>query len=211
MVDILLIFLVLVNLTLLGMRRVGASIRLVAIQGFILGVLSLLAQKDVLEYHSAILVLVSVLMKAFVFPWLLQRSLREVSACRDAGTFVGQGTSLIIGTLALAGSLWLGTRLPLNLPVISGLLVPVALFTILTGFFVIVTRKQAITQVLGYLALENGIYAFGITLAHKAPVLIEMAILLDVFVAVFVMGIAIFQINRTFDHIDTDQLSNLKD
>jgi hydrogenase-4 component E len=58
--------------------------------------------------------------------------------------------------------------------------------------------------------MENGIYAFGVALVENQPVFVELGILLDVFVAVFVMGITMFHINREFDHIDTDQLSKLK-
>ncbi len=74
-----------------------------------------------------------------------------------------------------------------------------------------VSRSKAVTQVLGYLVLENGIYCFGLGAAPRSPALVEMGILLDVFVAVFVMGITIYHINREFDHIDTDQLISLKD
>ena len=66
-------------------------------------------------------------------------------------------------------------------------------------------------QTLGYLAMENGIYAFGLAFAVEEPLLVEMGVLLDVFVGVFVMGIAIHHISREFDHIDTDRLSELKD
>jgi len=65
-------------------------------------------------------------------------------------------------------------------------------------------------QTLGYLAMENGIYAFGLAFAVEEPLLVEMGVLLDVFVAVFVMGIAIYHISREFDHIDTDRLSALR-
>ena len=90
-------------------------------------------------------------------------------------------------------------------------LVPVALFTMMVGMLVIVGRRKAIMQTLGYLAMENGIYAFGLAFAVEEPLLVEMGVLLDVFVAVFVMGIAIHHIGREFDHIDTDRLSALKD
>jgi len=66
-------------------------------------------------------------------------------------------------------------------------------------------------QVVGYLVLENGSYIFGVALAQDEPFLVEMGVLLDIFVAVFAMGIAIFHINREFDHIDVDQLTSLKD
>ena len=72
------------------------------------------------------------------------------------------------------------------------------------------SRKKALTQVMGYLVLENGINAMGVAIAKEQPYLVELGILLDVFVAVFVMGIIIFHINREFDHIDTDQMSSLR-
>ena len=85
------------------------------------------------------------------------------------------------------------------------------MFTTLSGLFMIVSRRKALTQVLGYLTMENGVYVFGASLAVREPLLVELGILLDVFVGVFVMGIVIYQINREFDHIDTDRLSVLKD
>ena len=86
-----------------------------------------------------------------------------------------------------------------------------AFHAILIGLFLIISRKKAVTQVLGYLGLENGIYIFGIALVKEATILIDLGVLLDIFVAVFVMGIAIFHISREFDHIDTDRLSTLKE
>ena len=118
--------------------------------------------------------------------------------------------SIAAGTVALVVCIALGSRLPMPEPAMSSLVVPVAFFTIMSGLFLIVTRRKALTQVLGYLVLENGIYAFGVALVDEQPMLVELGILLDVFVAVFVMGIAIFHINREFDHIDTDKLSGLR-
>jgi hydrogenase-4 component E len=89
--------------------------------------------------------------------------------------------------------------------------VPVALSTIFTGLFLILSRRKALTQVLGYIVLENGIYIFGVALALKEPVVVELGVLLDVFVAVFIMGITVFQISREFDHTDTDRLDSLKE
>ena len=71
--------------------------------------------------------------------------------------------------------------------------------------------RLALTQVQGYLVLENGVYAFGVAMAQEMPVSVELGILLDVFVGVFVMGIIIFHISREFEHLETDRLSDLKD
>ena len=81
----------------------------------------------------------------------------------------------------------------------------------LLGFLILVTRRKAVTQVVGYLMLDNGIFIFGQTLAEAVPMVVELGILLDLLVAVFVMGIAIHHISREFDHIDTRALASLRD
>jgi hydrogenase-4 component E len=89
--------------------------------------------------------------------------------------------------------------------------VPAAFFSILSGLFLIISRRTALSQVIGYLVLENGIYTFGISLVQEEEFLVELGVLLDVLVGVFVMGITLFHISREFDHIDVDRLSALKD
>ena len=208
--DIVLVFIVLTNLMLLGLSRLGACIRMVAAQGVALGLLPLLLDGGSVELNHAAFAVAIIALKGVIFPWMLMRTLREVNTQREIEPFVGYGLSIAAGTVALVVCVALGSRLPMPEPAMSSLVVPVAFFTIMSGLFLIVTRRKALTQVLGYLVLENGIYAFGVALVDKQPMLVELGILLDVFVAVFVMGIAIFHINREFDHIDTDKLSGLR-
>ena len=210
-VDAIMVFLVLTNLLMLGASRLASLIRVVAVQGVILGLLPLVAGQEAISIHQYALAAGILSLKGVVFPWLLTRAQRDANVRREVEPFVGYSLSLLAGMLALAFSLWLGRRLPLPVQGGSTLVAPVAFFTIISGLFLIVTRKKALTQVLGYLALENGVYAFGIAIAQDSPLLVEMGILLDVFVAVFVMGIIIFHINREFDHIDTDRLAKLQD
>jgi hydrogenase-4 component E len=208
--DIIMIFLVLTNMMLLGLSRLGACIRMVALQGVALGFLPLILNDWDMEVHLVLFSIVIISLKGIVFPWMLNKTLRELSIQREAEPFIGYGISIIAGTIALVMCMWLSSRLPFPEPLMSPLIVPVAFFTIMSGLFLIISRKKALTQVLGYLVLENGIYAFGVALVRQQPMLVELGILLDIFVAVFVMGIAIFHINREFDHIDTDQLSRLR-
>jgi len=208
--DLILIFLILSNLALLGLSRLGTCIRVVAVQGVALGLLPLFLKESGPGLHLMLFSAVLIGLKGIVFPWVLTKTLRGIRIQREIEPFVGYGASIVLGTAALVLSIWLGSRLPLPVPIRSGLIVPAAFFTIMSGLFLIIARKKALTQVLGYLVLENGIYAFGAALAENQPVLFELGILLDVFMAVFVMGIAIFHINREFDHIDTDKLSGLR-
>jgi hydrogenase-4 component E len=154
----------------------------------------------------------STIIKAGVLPWLLRRAVRETGMQTEVEPLIGFTTSLLLGLALLGAALHVAQRLP-PLPGAEDttFLVPVALFTVMVGMLVIVGRRTAIMQALGYLAMENGIYAFGLAFAIEEPLLVEMGVLLDVFVAVFVMGIAIHHISREFDHIDTDRLSTLKD
>ena len=198
------------NLKLLASSRLGASIRVVAAQGVILGLLPVLAHVHELSLHFAALAVGTVALKGVVFPWLLFRALREAEVTREVEPYVGYITSILAGLVALAASFWLGGRLPVTTVGVSSLLVPSALFSILAGLFLIVARKRAVNQVLGFLVLENGIYTFGVGVVAETPFLVELGVLLDAFVAVFVMGIAVYHINREFDHIEVDRLDRLK-
>ena len=208
--EFILVFLVLSDLALLGSSRFTFLIRTVAVQGVLLGIMPLLTGTEDFGPHAWILAGGIFLLKGILFPWLLFRARREANVSREVEPLVGFSLSLVCGVLALAFSLWIGVRLPL--PVAASRLVPpVALFTLLSGLFLITARKKALTQVIGYLTMENGIYAFGVAMAHREPLLVELGVMLDVFAAVFVMGIAIFHINREFDHIDTHRLSQLSE
>ncbi len=211
--DLLLVMLVLTNLLLLASGRLVTCIRTVAAQGVTLALLPLLlGQGHTATIPGALLALTVVLLKGAVFPWLLFRALRVANVKRDVEPFINFTFSLLLGILSLFIGYWIASRLPLPDPAVSPHLVPAAIFTMTTGLLLLIARRKALTQVVGYLALENGIYTFGIAVARDgSPWLVELGILLDIFVAVFVMGIAIFHISREFDHIDTDQLATLKD
>jgi hydrogenase-4 component E len=209
--NLILVIVVLTNLKLLGSSRLGASIRVVAAQGMVLGLLPILAHWNELSLHFALLAVGTIVIKGIVFPWFLFRAIREAEIGREIEPYVGYATSLVVGAVALGVSFWMCTRLPIPQDIASPWLAPVSFFSSFAGLFLIVSRKRAVSQVLGFLVLENGIYTFGVGVAARTPFLVEVGVLLDVFVAVFVMGITIFHINREFDHINTARLSTLKD
>ncbi len=210
LIELILVFVVLMNLTMVGTSRLTSTIQLCAAQGMALSLLPLVVS----DHLTVRLVLIAVgvfAVKGLVLPRLLLRALRTADVQHEIEPIVGFAASIVVGIVIVALSFWLGSRFRLPHPAPSALVLPLALSTILIGLFVIVTRRQALNQVVGYLVLENGIYIFGVALAQEEPFLIEMGVLLDVFVAVFVMGITIFHISREFDHIDVDQLTSLKD
>lgn len=211
LIDAVIVLLILTNLRLIGSSRIASCIYAVALQGILLGILPLLVGTNDLTVRAFVLSGVAVLLKGAFFPWLLLRALHAANLRREMEPLVGYTTSLMTGAVLLALAMWLGGHLPLPIPAQSPLVVPLAMFNIMVGLFAIVSRRKALTQVLGYLVMENGIYAFGLAFALSEPFLVELGVLLDAFMAVFVMGITIFHISREFDHMDTDRLSLLKD
>lgn len=210
-IDAVLVAVVLLNLLVVGSSRLATCIRCVAAQGILFGLMTFAIHEEANMLRTAVLAIASIAVKGVALPALLFRALREAEVRREVEPYVGYNLSIFAGLGMLLFSLWLSGQLPLPQTPASPLIVPVAFFTSLIGLFVIISRKKALTQILGYLVLENGIYAFGVGLVHDASLVVELGVLLDVFVAVFVMGITIFHINREFDHIDTDRMVFLKD
>ena len=209
--DAIIILVVLVNLKVLGSSRLVSCIRVVAFEGIVLGLLPPLADAGGLTPRMLLAAAASMVLKGVVFPWLLMRAVRESGARREVEPIIGYTTSLLAGVAMIGAALWMGDRLPMPVHASHSMVLPAAFFTVMVGLFMIVSRKQAIMQVLGYLVMENGIYTFGMAMSESQPLMVELGILLDVFMAVFVMGITIYHINREFDHIDTDRMSALKD
>jgi len=210
-VELLMILIALTNLMLVGSSRIAACINLAAAQGVVLSLLPLLVTNDGIGLRAVLLAVVVFSVKGLFLPQLLRRALLTADVKHEVEPWVGFTASIVLNILLLVLSFWVTARLTMPRPMPSPLALPLALSTILTGLFVIISRFNALSQVVGYLVLENGVYLFGLILAPEVPLLVEMGILLDVFVAVFVMGIAIFHISREFDHIDVDQLTTLKD
>lgn len=211
-VDLIVIAVLLMNLMMLSSSRIRTCIRIVAVQGVLIIGIPMIMEVDLRAIGMIISFFFSIALKGVVFPKLLFRALREANIRKEVEPIGGYPFSLLVGVVMFILSLWLSSRLiNNNQQILSHLSASVAFATFFTGAFIIVSRRKAITQVIGYLVLENGIYLFGAAFIIKNQFLIELAILLDIFVAVFVMGIAIFHINREFDHIDTESLSQLKD
>ncbi|MBZ4685855.1 MAG: putative hydrogenase-4 component [Desulfomicrobiaceae bacterium] len=198
---------ILSDLVLLGAGRLRHLIFLSAAHGVLLGVVvaGMNPAGEGLLVAAAMAAL-----KAGVFPWLLWRTMRRIGSSEIVEPYMGLGTSVVLGLVGLGLLFGLESRvvLPVSAP---PLLLPAALLTVLAGIILIVLRHKALTQVIGYLTMENGIFLLGVPLIGHDAMWIEFLILLDLFVAIFVMGIAIHHISRAFDSIDVDRFCTLRD
>jgi Hydrogenase 4 membrane component (E) len=203
---------IITDLCLLASERQMQRIRLLALQGGILGLLPLFAHNHGgLTVHITLISLVFFLVKGFLLPYLLTRTHKSIPHMLPSKPYLGCTASVFAGLAGFALSLWLNNRLGISANPLFSAIFPVAFTTIITGIILIVTRKKALTQVFGYLAMENGIYLLGVPMAQVDSVWLELTILLDILVGVFVMGVAIHHLHAEFSSISVDKLSTLKD
>jgi len=210
--DMVFILVVVLDLFVLASSRLGAAIRAVALQGALLSLLALLLTSSGHDpLHMVLVALGALAIKALLIPWLMFRAIREMAIRREMEPLVGYVPSMILGGVGVVLSFAFSRALPLPTPEMHPYLVPTALATVWTGLLLVVSRRKAVTQVLGFLVLENGVFVFGLLLTDFMPVMVEAGVLLDLLAAVFVMGIVMFHINREFASLDTDALASLKD
>ena len=207
--QLVLFLVVFTDFAVLGSSRLSACIRAVALQGLLLGLLPPLLYQS-WSVHVMALAGGTIIVKAIALPAFLRWAIREAAVRREVEPLIGYMTSLLLGVAALAASFALANVLPLGVST-ARLLIPTALVTVIIGLIVLITRAKALTQVVGYLMLENGIYLFGLTQLQRVPFLVEVGVLLDVFVGVFIMGIVVFHINREFDSISAERLTELRE
>jgi hydrogenase-4 component E len=156
------------------------------------------------------------LVKGLVIPRLLLKAMHEADVRPHVDALIGFVPSLLAGAvgtalaLVFARTLLVGEKDAANMDAQTRV-VAASLATVLTGFLLLTTRRQALAQILGYLVLENGIFIFGLLLIQAMPILVEVGVLLDVFVGVFVMGIIVNHVSREFPSASSEHLSMLRE
>jgi hydrogenase-4 component E len=224
-IDPVLVFALLLNFFILANSQVRMVIIAVALQGAILGALYPVAHRGFLPaaettaeplsgfllLRLALLTLAIIVIKGYVIPRLLLRAMREADVVWHVESIIGIVPTLLIGAVGTGLALVYSSSLPITPDHTRTLVLPAALATVLCGFLVLITRRKAVTQVLGYVVLENGIFTFGLLLIEAVPILVELGVVLDLFVCVFVMGIIIHHVNRSFPAATSEHLSTLRE
>jgi hydrogenase-4 component E len=205
-----LVVILVMNLFVLGTSRLQSVIRTVAGQGALLAVIPLLAHEHVTG-QAILAAIAAVLLKGIGIPAIMNRALRDAEIKREVEPLIGLLPSILLGAAATVFALLVSRHLPLADRHAGSLLVPASIATVLVGFIILTTRFKALSQVVGYLVLENGIFIFGMLLIDAMPLVVEMGVLLDLFVGIFVISIILNHINRAFSSMDTRRLVSLKE
>lgn len=191
--------------------RLQHCIRNVALQGFLVGIIPLAIHNFTgLEAVHVILAVINVAVKAVALPAMLRWTMKKSQVERELEPLLGYSLSLFVALALIAVSFGLGSQLPLPDGSLN-LAMPVAFSSMFIGLFIIMARRKTITQIVGFLTFENGITLFATALFLNYGVLVELGILLDVFVLVFIMAIQVFNISSEYKHIDADKLNQLGD
>ncbi|HEY9681302.1 MAG TPA: hypothetical protein V6C86_06970 [Oculatellaceae cyanobacterium] len=150
--------------------------------------------------------------KGLAVPIFLNSIVRRVKVERDVGAFLPAPLTMHLNILLLGVGYLLAAQLPgLAGGTDSRIGAMAAMSILFTGVLLMLTRKLAISQIVGFLVMENGIYLFALTQTHGMPMIVEMGILLDVLVGVMITGMLLFNIKKSFEHIDVTQLTDLRD
>lgn len=208
--DPILVLVMLVNFVILGSSRMRVTIRAAAAQGAILGVLPLLVHHAP-DWRALGLAAGTCALKGFVIPGLLLKAMRDARVRHEVEPYVGFLPSVFLGAAGTGLAMVFADSLPLAPEHVGSLLVPASFATLLTGLLILTSRKKAVSQVVGYLLLENGIFVFGLLLLEAIPLLVEIGVLLDLFAGIFIMGIILSHIRAEFSSLDVDRLAELKD
>jgi len=149
-------------------------------------------------------------LKVIILPRYLQRMEQRFGGERESQPYLNIATSLVLAGLfvLLAYAITRPLVLVSTLPTRGGL--PLAMGLIFVGLFVVVTRKKALTQIVGFLVMENGIALLAVLGTYGIPLIVELGVFLDVLMGFLVMQVFVYHIHGTFESIDVDQLNELK-
>jgi hydrogenase-4 component E len=167
------------------------------------------------SFHAEHLYLVAAsiaLVKAAIVPLFLGWVIKRINVQSDAGTIIPIPIAMHLSIILLGISYLLALQLP-GLPGDSGsrMGATAAMSLLFSGVLLMLTRRVALSQIIGFLVIENGVYLFALTQTQGMPMIVEMGVLLDVLVGVMVTGLLLFRIQKSFEHIDVTQLRELHD
>ena len=198
------------QLLLVVQRMLITNIRLFALQSLLLTAIAAVVAYAYGAWHLLVVVVLTLLGKVIFLPWLLTRLVRRIKIEQEVRPFVNMPASMLIcGVLTVLASVV--ARPFTSLERLGSNTLAVALTLLLTGFFLMINRRKAITQVLALLTTENGVMLAAIALTtYGMPLVVEMAIFFDVVVGVMVLGLLVFRIRESFDSMDVSKLNELK-
>jgi len=198
----------------LGSNRLMALVKIMAFQGIVVSLTPLfLEHHEAMGFSSISLLLIMLIIKGMLIPGFMYAAVKKIKIQREVEPIIGYHASLFAGLIFILLGAFIANRLRISLPIENDLLLITAITTLSAGLFLLMSRRKAITQVIGYLMMENGIYLIGTALAKETHTMyvVEFGVLLDLLVGIMIMGIILHNINSSYNDVDTALLGQLKD
>lgn len=195
----------------LSSNRLYLSIKIYQLQSLFLSISILFIGIAFNEFELYLSAFLNFLIKTILIPYLLFKVVEKTKLDREISVYISITNSLLISILIIILSFYLSIKIDISGEVVAKQIFPLSLGIILIGLFIMIVRKKALSQILGFLTMENGIFLAGSSLTKGMPMIVEIGIFFDVFVGALMTAILVFQIKTTIDSIDTSKLSNLRE
>src|SRR6202142_304212 len=204
----------LVLLTAFGMlvqRRIYGLINLFAWQGLFLSLNTAIVGYVAGKHHLYISSLLTLSLKVFLLPYILHVLIHRLKIRKEVETIVNIPMTMLIGIALVIFSYHLTAPVRELSAMITRSTLAIALATVMIGLLMMITRRHAVTQIIGFLALENGLFFAATSATYGMPLVVELGVALDVLIAAFIFGIFFFHINTAFDSLNVEQMARLKE
>ncbi|MGP1677246.1 MAG: formate hydrogenlyase [Burkholderiales bacterium] len=210
-INLLAAILLLLSFAMLTQRRILSLINLFALQGLTLTLSTLVVAYGTGQHHLYYSAALTFVLKVLLLPWVLHRLIRKLSAKWDVETLINIPTTMLVGIALVI--LAFNVALPISqlAGTIAKSTLGIALACVLLAFLTMITRSKAVPQVIGFLAMENGLVFAATSATYGMPMVVEFGIALDVMVGMVILGVFIFQIRERFDSLDIRHLEKLKE
>ena len=196
---------------LLVQRRMYALLHLFAWQGLFLSISTAIVGFVAKTHHLYISSLLTLTIKVVLLPYILHKLIQKLKIHKEVESIVNVPTTMLIGIALVIFSYHLTAPIRELSTLVTRSTLAVALATVLLGFLMMITRKHAVTQIIGFLAMENGLLFAATSATYGMPLVVELGVALDLLIAAFIFGIFFFHISTTFDSLDVDQMARLKE
>lgn len=203
--------LLLIAFAMLSQRRVISLINLFATQGFVLSLSTAVVAYSSAQEHLYYSAALTFALKVLILPWILHRLIRKLNVKWDIETLINIPTTMLLGIVLVVFAFNLAAPISQMAGTITKSTLGIAMASVLLSFLMMLTRSKAVPQVIGFLAMENGLFFAATSATYGMPMVVELGIALDVLVGMFILGIFFFQIRETFDSLDLKHMEKLKE
>jgi hydrogenase-4 component E len=203
--------LLLLAFAMLAQRRVVTLIDLFAAQGFVLALSTGVVAYTTAQPHLYQSVALTLLLKVFLLPWLLHRMVRKLDVRWEFEGLVNIPTTMLIGIVLVVFAFNLALPISQLASTVTRSTLGIAIAIVMLSFLMMIVRRKAIPQVIGFLAMENGLFFAATSATYGMPMVVELGIALDVLVGMLILGVFFFQIRERFDSLDLSHLEQLRD